>query len=174
MRRIAGVIHRIPDVTRCNLSVMRGVSGVTCGIRSVVRPIPGTLCRMSPIFPQAPVPLQIILAKSTSNIIQYSTGCETGWTIHHSWSYDLRMRSPPSPPRRSSGHQVVYLKCLRCGHEGRVPPERLQEAATKGRRLSCRKCRGYAFQTTVVWHGGPPPDNIVPMKKGSAKRKPVR
>jgi len=52
-----------------------------------------------------------------------------------------------------------------------VPPERLHEAATKGRRLSCRKCRGYAFQTTVVWHGGPPPDNIVPLRKGSAKRK---
>lgn len=42
----------------------------------------------------------------------------------------------------------------------------------KGRRLSCRKCRGYAFQTTVVWHGGPPPDNIVPLRKGSVKRKP--
>src|SRR4051794_33137986 len=100
-----------------------------------------------------------------TNIVQYSTGSGAGWTIDHPWFYDHGMRSPP-PPRRPSGHQVVYLKCLRCGHEGRVPPERLQEAATKGRRLSCRKCRGYAFQTTVVWHGGPPPDNIVPLRKG--------
>lgn len=106
---------------------------------------------------------------ATSNFVQYSAGTWAGWTIHDSGSYDRGMRSPP-PPRRSSGHQVVYLKCLRCGHEGRVPPERLQEAAAKGRRLSCRKCRGYAFQTTVVWHGGPPPDNIVPLRKRAAKR----
>jgi NAD-dependent SIR2 family protein deacetylase len=80
------------------------------------------------------------------------------------------MPSPSPPPRRSSGHQVVHLKCLRCGHEGRVPPERLQEAASKGRRLRCRQCHGYAFQTTVVWHGGPPPDNVVPLKKNKKAR----
>jgi hypothetical protein len=46
----------------------------------------------------------------------------------------------------------------------------LQEAAAKGRRLRCRQCRGYAFQTTVVWHGGPPPDNVVPLKKKKKTR----
>jgi hypothetical protein len=41
---------------------------------------------------------------------------------------------------------------------------RFKLAAEKGRRLRCRQCRGFAFQTTPRYYAGSPPDNVVVLK----------
>jgi hypothetical protein len=79
--------------------------------------------------------------------------------------YARAMSDSAQAPHKSNGHQVVHLKCLRCGHEGRVAPERVELAANTGKRLSCRRCRGYAFQMRIIWYGGQPPNNVVSIKK---------
>jgi hypothetical protein len=41
------------------------------------------------------------------------------------------LRSSGVVRRTSGGHQVVYLKCLRCGHERCVAPEQIKQAEAR-------------------------------------------
>jgi DNA-directed RNA polymerase subunit RPC12/RpoP len=59
-------------------------------------------------------------------------------------------------------HEVIYVWCVRCGHKAYVAPELWR----RSKKRHCRECGSRDYDLRIIWHQGPLPDNVVPIRRG--------
>jgi hypothetical protein len=76
------------------------------------------------------------------------------------------MPAPPEPQPPRTGYLVASVKCNLCGHAAEVGVDgKMQQAIDRQpdalrRRFKCTSCGENDAAVQLIWHQGPPPNNV--------------